>query len=136
MIKIILLPPTPLPSGELRGSIAYSLLSFTKKALLRSNRTMSEQEQVDPFFFGLKLSSQRKFTLCKDFHSYVLTSLQDLLYLYKEVRFENKTIFLFVDTMMNIWSTPGIYRGLYPIKPSETFQKRQQSDGMEQSCQR
>lgn len=85
---------------------------------------MGEFEKGSLFFSGLKLSSQRKLALCKDFHNDVPTSLQDLLHLYKEVRLENKTFFfLFADTMMNIWSAPGIYRGLYLIKPSETFQE-------------
>lgn len=62
-------------------------------------------------------------TLCQDFRTYVLADPQDSLNLLREVTFENKTAFLFVGASMNIWLTPGIYRGPCPIKASETFQE-------------
>ena len=70
---------------------------------------MGEFEKGSLFFSGLKLSSQRKLALCKDFHNDVPTSLQDLLHLYKEVRLENKTFFFSVcghndEHMVGTWN--------------------------------
>lgn len=44
-------------------------------------------------FLSLETAHKESSHYVKDFHSDVLTSLRDLMYLHKEVRFENKTVF-------------------------------------------
>lgn len=82
-----------------------------------------ELEQTALLSFGFSLSLKRILTLCKEDHNYVPTNLQDVSHAHEEVKPINQPAFLFVDAGMNIWPTPGMYRGFYLIKPSETFQE-------------
>lgn len=80
--------------------ISQKLFSNTVKQWENVNRVFS-------FSLVWNCAHQESSHHVKIFHSYVLTSLQDFLYLHKEVRFENKTVFLFVDA----WWTYGQHLG-------------------------